>query len=54
MCQIPEGEVRETSSRGRSSGSGGDNEIRCRRVPGREDGGRTGGRHVLLTFSCVV
>lgn len=55
MCQVPEGEVREQARAagvggrvtGRdggwwSWGLGGDNDIRCRRIPGRVDGGRTG------------
>lgn len=55
MCQVPEGEVRETARAagvgGRVTGSlgmegggvgvlGGDNDIRCRRILGRVDCGR--------------
>lgn len=37
----------------RSWGLGGDNDIRCRRVQGWVDGGRTGGRerHSSVTFN---
>lgn len=64
MCQVPEGEVRETRGAagvgGRVTGRGGgwrswggDNDVRCRRGLGWVDGGRTGGRegHTSVTFN---